>query len=64
MGETQGALPLDPTRGFASGLHKGERNGTKSPPLTLSRDSVGDTFMQCPRVYPMNLRFKPTNMKP
>ena len=58
MGETQGALPLDPTRGFASGLHKGLR------PLTLSRDSVGDTFMQCPRVYPMNLRFKPTNMKP
>ena len=22
------------------------------------RDSVGDTFRQCPRVYPMNLRFK------
>ena len=29
MGETQGALPLDPTRGLASGLHKGLR------PLTL-----------------------------
>ena len=42
-GETQGALPLDPTRGFASGLHKGLR------PLTLSRDSVGRIFMLCPR---------------
>ena len=29
MGGTQGALPLDPTRGLASGLHKGLR------PLTL-----------------------------
>nr|DAH29323.1 MAG TPA: hypothetical protein [Caudoviricetes sp.] len=28
----RGGLPLTPTRGFASGLHKGLR------PLTLSRD--------------------------
>ena len=41
----QGALPLTPARGAASGLRKGLR------PLTLSRDSVGDTFRLCPRVY-------------
>ena len=41
----------NPTRGAASGLRKGV------PPLTLSRDSVGDFCIQCPRVYPANLRF-------
>ena len=41
----RGASPLNPTRGFASGLHKGLRH------LTLSRDSVDFTFMLCPRVY-------------
>ena len=28
------------------------------PSFTLLRDSIGDTFMQCPRVYPGNGKIK------
>ena len=40
----QGALPLTPTRGAASGLRKGLR------PLTLSRDGVERALILLPRV--------------
>ena len=43
-GETQGALPLDPSRDAVPAPCKGV------PPLTLPRDSVGNTFRLCPRV--------------
>ena len=49
--ETQGALPLDPSRDAVPAPCKGV------PPLTLLRDSVERTSMLCPRVYPVNLRF-------
>ena len=43
-GETQGALPLDPSRDTVPAPCKGV------PPLTLSRDSVGRTFILFSRV--------------
>ena len=45
-------------RGSASGLRKG------LCPLTLPRDSVGDTIILLPRVYPKNLRFGWRNIPP
>ena len=41
-------------RGAASGL----RQRVFDPLDSRSRDSVDDTLWLCPRVYPMNLRFK------
>ena len=43
---TQGALPLDPSRDAVPAPCKGV------PPLTLSRDWVGDVCIQCPRADP------------